>query len=250
MEKLDNLRKLFSQVNTPFGNKPAFAIVDFADEINRFITYGFIRGAKVFIVGKTKFSPMCWEDYGWALEHIILNATGMNLGTCWLGGTFDGATFAQKIDLQNDEIIPAVCPIGYPTEARSLRDKAIRWIAGSHKRKEWESLFFHADFATPLSRNSDDYSIPLLMLRLAPSASNRQPWRVIRHHDTFHFYLQRTPGYKKLMQSDLQRIDMGIAMLHFDYTSRELGIPGTWQVCNPNLPDAPEGIEYIATWER
>jgi hypothetical protein len=84
---------------------------------------------------------------------------------------------------------------------------------------------------------------------LAPSASNKQPWRVIKDNNqaAFHFYLRRTPGYDKLFNEiKLQHVDMGIALCHFTLSSKELGLPGYWQVNNPQINTGD--MEYIATW--
>ncbi len=95
------------------------------------------------------------------------------------------------------------------------------------------------------------------MLRLAPSASNRQPWRVIQDGACYHFYLQRTPGYGRgtltftlLGLADLQRVDIGIAMCHFELAARELGLEGQWVVDEPDLPKPGETIEYVVTWRE
>ena len=47
-------------------------------------TYGFIRGATGFIVGAAGDGPRNLEDYGYELERIVLMATDLGLGTCWL----------------------------------------------------------------------------------------------------------------------------------------------------------------------
>jgi len=92
------------------------------------------------------------------------------------------------------------------------------------------------------------------MVRLGPSASNRQPWRIIRQDNLWHFYLQRSPGYQKrklvklYTTADLQRIDMGIAMCHFDLTLREQGTDGRWVVEDPGIAAGQEPLEYTSTW--
>jgi hypothetical protein len=99
------------------------------------------------------------------------------------------------------------------------------------------------------------YASPLEMARWAPSASNRQPVRIVRSGASWHFYIQRTPGYLPRFArtltgiEDLQRVDSGIAMCHFELTARELGLTGRWVVHPPaiSLPDAL--TEYSATWE-
>ena len=76
---------------------------------------------------------------------------------------------------------------------------------------------------------------------MAPSASNKQPWRVVRRGDDWHFYLQRTKGYGKgsalfavLRLADLQRVDLGIALCHFELAARELGLAGEWVLDEPH----------------
>ena len=94
----------------------------------------------------------------------------------------------------------------------------------------------------------------LEMVRLGPSASNRQPWRVVKGGEKWHFYLQRSPGYqerrlvKLYTTADLQRIDMGIAMCHFELTLKELGLEGKWVVEDPSSVEGDGFLEYSATW--
>jgi hypothetical protein len=92
------------------------------------------------------------------------------------------------------------------------------------------------------------------MVRWAPSASNKQPWRVIRSDDAWHFYLQRTKGYGKgsmifnvLRLADLQRVDMGIAMCHFELAVHEFNLHGRWKIEEPEIRK-PENTEYIVSW--
>jgi len=92
------------------------------------------------------------------------------------------------------------------------------------------------------------------MVRIGPSASNKQPWRVVRDANAWHFYLHRTPGYRRgffqvlLDLVDLQRIDLGIAMCHFESSAREAGLQGEWVVDEPPIVK-PDGLtEYSASW--
>jgi hypothetical protein len=91
---------------------------------------------------------------------------------------------------------------------------------------------------------------------LAPSAHNYQPWRVVLQDSSYHFYLKRTRGYGPgnltfilLDVVDLQRMEIGIAMCHFELAARELGLAGKWHAGDPNLPN-PGDLEYIATWQK
>jgi hypothetical protein len=66
--------------------------------------------------------------------------------------------------------------------------------------------------------------------------------------------MQRTPGYREgffqvlLNLVDLQRMDMGIAMCHFELTAREAGLKGEWIVEEPRI-EKPDGLtEYTVSW--
>ena len=88
------------------------------------------------------------------------------------------------------------------------------------------------------------------MVRLAPSANNRQPWRIVCNASGAHFYLQRSALYDRIFGAiDLQRIDMGIALCHFELGARETGHAGVWRVLSGSAAEeVPAGIEYVASW--
>jgi hypothetical protein len=245
----------------PFGTRPRFLLVA-ATQADRASlrglgTYGFIRGATGFIVGAVEAGEKSLEDYGYLMEAIILRATRLCLGTCWLGGTFTKSRFARKLGLKTGETIPAVSAIGEFIDPEQARRGLVSGVANASRRLPWESLFFDLQFGAPLDRaTAGAYAMPLSMVRFAPSASNKQPWRVVRDGNYWHFYLQRTPGYRRdplkilLNLCDLQRLDMGIALCHFELTAREMGLAGHWIVDAPCDPVSLTQAEYIASWVK
>lgn len=240
----------------PFGNEVRFTLIDFSDmnkeEIRNLGTYGFISGAKLFIVSAIKDNEGTFVDLGYCFEKVILEAANLGLGTCWLGGTFQRANFAERINVSEDEIVPAISPVGYARDRRTIREIAVRRFAKSNQRKPWGELFFDGDLNTPLTKDSAGlYAVPLECVRIGPSASNNQPWRVIcqKQQEAFHFYLNRTWGYDKFNgKIDLQLIDIGIAMCHFELSAREKGLSGIWEVEKPELDMG--NTEYIVTWKE
>lgn len=218
-------------------------------------TYGFISGAPAFIVGAVARGARDLEDYGHTLERVVLGATDLGLGTCWLGGSFSRSHFAQAVELGPNESLPAVAALGNPVE-HAERGLMRRFIGG-HKRLPFGQLFFDRSFTQPLTPDAaGPYAAVLATLRIGPSASNKQPWRVLREGEAWHLFLRRTPGYREgtvltrlLQTADLQRVDMGIAMCHFELAARELGLDGRWVHKAPPL-ELPEGTEYSATWRR
>ncbi len=242
----------------PLGTPVRFDLIA-ADDQNRKAlhslgTYGFIKGASGFIVGAVCPGTSGLEDYGYRMEQIILYATDLGLGTCWLGGTFTKNSFARTIDVNGKERLPAVTAIGRIADEAQARQTALRERIGADNRLAWRSLFYDSQFDIPLSREkAGPYAIPLEMVRLGPSASNKQPWRIIQVGQAFHFYMQRTRGYRNALTilagvDDMQRLDLGIAMCHFELTARELRLTGRWLVQEPAIRRLDELTAYAISW--
>ena len=239
----------------PLGNHPRFALAaarpDDADALKGLGTYGMILGASAYIIGAIEPADLFLEDFGYQLEALVLKLTDLGLGSCWLGGTLTRSSFAERIGASDAEVVPAAIATGRIGNETLARMNIVRVVVGA-RRMAWNDLFFDGEFGRPLTQSAaGDYAQPLEMVRLGPSASNKQPWRVIRTEDRrFHFYLRRTAGKydpvraAKTGLQDNQRIDMGIAMFHFEQTAREADLRGSWQV----LPAPSEAGEYTATW--
>lgn len=255
-EKKEALKKFFSANTTgPFGTKSRFIFIAATPEdkeaLKGLITYGMIKNPAGFIIGAVEKKPYNLEDFGYLMEKNILMATDLGLGTCWLGGTFNSSGFAQKIALQKHEVVPAVTPAGYAIAKMPSMDSIIRNASGADNRKPWSKLFFKDD--KPLSiEEAGVYATSLEMVRLAPSANNFQPWRIIKkpNLNTYHFYIKRNPGLKQFffMKADLQRVDLGIAMCHFALAAEEQGLKGIWKVNDPHLKGMADKLNYTATW--
>lgn len=209
-------------------------------------TYGIISGANSFIVGILDKDEKDSLEFGYLFEKIVLFATDLGLGTCWLGGTFNKNNFEKNLNLEENEFIPIVSPLGIKKEKPTILDSFMRTAAGSNKRKHWNELFFEENTTKHLNESTAGlYITPIEMLRLAPSASNKQPWRLVRDKNNFHLFLSRTKGYG-VPSYDLQKNDIGIAKCHFELTAKELNLKGKWVVIE-NI-DMKNEWEYICSW--
>jgi len=215
-------------------------------------TYGVIKGAQHYIAGLVEQGDKDLEQLGYAFEQLILYATSLGLGTCWLGGTFSKKDLGKIVKPRSSEILPVITPVGYKAEKESLLSKAMKLTSQSRKRKPWEELFFQQRIGNPLEEiEAGSFSAPLEMVRLAPSASNKQPWRIVKSGRFWHFYMDYAYVTNKALGFDIQRIDMGIALCHFELTARELDLPGAWVVHQerPSNPGADK-LHYIASWNE
>lgn len=212
-------------------------------------TYGFIRGATNFIVGITKdLSKEVTVSFGQAFEEIILDATAEGLGTCWMAGSYNMKDFKKNIEIDDDEQIVIVSPIGYDSGERKMKDRFLALVTGNHKRKPWNQRYFQNDWSTPLDKGIvENYETPLEMVRLAPSTNNGQPWRIVLCDNRFHFYLCNQLTTKAFRGFCTGYNDVGIAMTHFKRAADELGLSGKWITKNPSLDK--KAVEYICSWE-
>ncbi len=211
-------------------------------------TYGIIKGAQNYIGATVKDEGTALEALGYEFEKLILRLTALGLGTCWMGGTFKRSRFAAAMKVNEGELFPIISPFGYPSNKKSLQDSLVRFAAKGDKRKSRDLLFFNGSPDHPLSvADAGAYETPLEMVRLAPSASNKQPWRIIKQGKHYHFFMARTPGYGQALGFDIQSIDMGIAMCHFHLTAMEKGLFGRFEkIADP--PVYPLEWEYHFTW--
>ncbi len=237
---------------TPFGTAQRFLLLEESGLTFGRVpgTYGVIKGAQYLIVALERDKNFMLEDLGFALEKIILLLTDLGLGSCWMGGTFQQKHFQNQIILAPGENISIVVPFGYSTEKSSMVDQIFRKAAASDKRKPLSEICFYENLETAVETEKLDPKLLniLNLMRLAPSASNRQPWRLLLDDNGVDFYLKRTPKYRKAFLSDLQRIDMGIAMAHFEMACQHYDMPGQW-IQQKLTQSPPAQYEYSLSWQ-
>lgn len=206
-----------------------------------------VVGTDLYVGAKMKRTPYLNEAFGYSFELLVLYAQSLGLGTVWVGGTMDRAAFEKAMELTADEVMPCMSPLGYPAKKMSLRETMMRKAIKADERMAFEELFFDGSFASPLTKEkAGTLGQPLEMVRLAPSAVNKQPWRVVLAENAAHFYLKRSKGFNG-GTIDMQKIDMGIALCHFDLAAREAGLAPRFVQSDPGL--AAEGLEYIASYQ-
>lgn len=203
-----------------------------------------IVGCDTYIVGKVKRCEHFEEAFGYSFEKIVLYAMSLGVGTTWIAGTMDRKAFEKAIDLKDDEVMPCISPLGYPAEKMSFREMMMRKGIKADTRKNSDELFFAEEFGKPLIID-DEMKEVFEAVRLAPSAVNKQPWRIIKFDNSFHFYKKAEIKAEAIL--DVQKIDLGIALCHFDLLIKEKGINTKLIIEDPKI-SVPEGVEYIASY--
>lgn len=252
-DKRKAIESFIDSLDNPLGNKVKFHYLDNKDIKNeeKLGTYGVIKGANQYIGTTIKLEPMALEALGYEFEAVVLYLAHLGLGTCWLGGTFNREGFADAMKIKEGEVFPIITPYGYATTNMHEKEIEMRKMIQADHRKEWNQLFYKNDFQSLLTKEeADDLTFPLEMVRLAPSASNKQPWRILHKDGVCHFYEDKEPGYSGMFPYDIQRVDIGIAAAHFDFSVKEKGIKGHFDTAyQPDL-ELPAHMEYVFSWIR
>jgi hypothetical protein len=240
----------------PFGSKGFIKLIQVTNNVSdkgiKLGTYGFIKNPQAYLVGVTENNKYSLVEFAYTFQKLIILLTELEIGTCWMGGTFNRNSFEQEIQLGEGEFIPCITPIGYPNQKQRVFDKALRYVVKADNKKPWDKLFYDSTFDVPLDKQKAGFlEVPIEMVRLGPSASNKQPWRLLLTHDrkVCHFYIEHTPNYSAKLGYDMQLLDLGIAMCQFELACKELDIKGRWNVEKPDLLLPNEQTEYIASWE-
>ncbi len=207
-----------------------------------------IVGTDAYIAGKLRRVPHAEEAFGYAFEKIVLFAESLGIGTTWIAGTMNRDAFERAMDLADGEVMPCVSPLGYPAKKMSLRESMMRKGVKADSRLPFGELFFDGSFGRSLTESkAGKLADAFEAVRWAPSAVNKQPWRAVLCEDRVHFYEKRSKGYMAENGWDLQKIDMGIALCHFELAAKEAGFGVSLEIADPALPQAEE-MPYIASY--
>ena len=243
-EDRERLAQYIETIRNPFDVPVRFVLLD-AKEHG--LSSPVISGETMYAAGMVRKGPNADVAFGYSFEKLVLYAWSLGIGTTWIGGTMKRELFEHAAGLSEEDMMPCVSPLGYPAKKRSVRETLMRKGVGADTRQDAEKLFFDGIWGSPLVLPAGDENRELLeMVRWAPSAVNRQPWRIIARDGTFHFYKKQDKGYIGEKTGDLQKIDLGIALCHFVMGMEAQGKKAEVEMQDPGI-SVPEGVEYIAT---
>lgn len=231
-------------IENPFNIPVEFKFLD-ANEYG--LVCPVVNGTDLYVGGKVKNIPYASVAFGYSFECFVLYAQSLGLGTVWLGGTMNRTAFENAMDLDENEMMPCASPVGYVAKKMSMRESMMRKAIKADERLPFEELFYDETQNIPLTKErAGDWKEPLEMVRHAPSAVNKQPWRAIVKDNVIHFYLKRSKGLEKERDLDMQMIDMGIALCHFKLGAEEYNLNIEFMQTDPNLSS---DMEYIASYK-
>jgi nitroreductase len=237
----DELAQLTDGFSPMCNGARAVLLEDGAEEIlcGFLGAFGRIRGADMLLVliGEASY-PNHEVAVGFLGEGIILHATSLGLGTCWVSGTYSRRAVEARVKLGDSEKVMAVSPIGFAKRPRQgvgigVGERVEEAPKGLHWRKPLRSMIR----GLPVEDFPPGYSEVLEAMRLAPSAVNRQPWRFTVESDGIVVSAARF----ELLPMAARRLDCGISMLHLEVAACANGIRGEWKF----LATPPAVAKYV-----
>lgn len=233
---MEKLQDYIETITNPYNIPVKFLFLD-KEEFD--LSSPVIKGEDTYIAAKVPRIRDCEVAFGYSFEKMILYAWSLGIGSTWIGGTFNRELFEKAANTGEGEYMMITSPLGYPSKTQSDVDLKLRQSVRGDERLSSNNLFFDDNFNHPL-KDKDEF---LEAVRWAPSAANRQPWRIVKKDNKYHFYEHHTIGYNSGVDWDVQKIDLGIAICHF------LGVcNGKFLINNPGI-EVDENTEYIATIE-
>ena len=131
----------------------------------------------------------------------------------------------EHIALADNERVYAVTPIGYTEKGFSIKEKIYVGAAGSLKKKPLEEIVEGTALAPWQAKAIE-------AVRIAPSASNRQPWRFDVGENSITVRMDSSKDGDRYPK----RLDCGIAMLHIELGALAAGKKGSWTpLSGPNV---------------
>ena len=239
------LEHYLATVSNPFGVAVEFRLLDTK---THGVSSPVVTGADTYIAAKVERSKNFEIAYGYSFESVCLFAKSLGLGTVLLAASLSRSAFEKAMEVTETQVMCAASPVGYPAQKRSMRDSLMRKALKSDERIAFDQLFFDGTYGVGLTKeDAGVFADALEMARWAPSATNKQPWRAVVDHNTVHFFEDKT--IKDSALGDVQKVDVGIALAHFDLTLQEDGISGRFLDADPMLT-VPDNVHYLISYER
>ena len=167
-------------------------------------------------------------NIGYMLQQADLFLSTNGLGSCWQGIP---APTSELLNSSNLEFVIFIA-FGKPKDPGSLHRTSI----SEFKRKPLREI---TDIA-----GEDEL---LEVVRIAPSATNSQPWFFTGSSDIIHAYSVKPGFIKRFMVKKYIPIDMGIAICHLKIAAEHFGKKAEIVFDKKAKMNSHKGHEYIAS---
>ncbi|WP_102401126.1 nitroreductase family protein [Haloimpatiens massiliensis] len=183
-----------------------------------------------YIAITSEEAPGYLENVGFIGEQLIFKLTALGIGSCWLGRSIARNVFNQIAPIKTNQSYIILISFGYAEEDLSPISKRNRLNINQFVQ----------------GKIKEDFLPILNALRIAPSAVNSQPWRIVVEKNTLHVYMKNKNFISEKILDKLNFIDIGIGLCHMMTAAEELG----FNTCLKKYELLPiKNLKYITSIE-
>lgn len=227
VRQMEHIRRFEGEVSSLYPEiQHRFVIIDALSQKDVKIQGLFKVKAPYYMALYVEDKPKAMTEAGYLMEQMVLYLTMKGIGSCYQGGAkISGLMTPVKMKLA---IIIAFGMADGPL----YRDE-----------REAKRLAFNKVCIVKEELSREMLSI-LRACRLAPSALNRQPWRMVAYANRIHVFGQKKPGSRFGEEGSL---DIGILLCHMLLTAEEMWLDVTTADAEVIPEVVPKGNQYIVT---
>lgn len=280
MEELDQLMRILqSPVSLEPGHDAELVFVEDGDMVHSMLDgiagyNGVMIKAPHYFAVLAEEKPNFLTNAGYLAEWFVLNATKLNLGTCWIETFEKSETAKNMLQMEDRRVLVALIAIGYPKAEHRVSnifqgkntsglspytetgyaDKSPEYSdAPVSARLSIEEIVYSKKWGTPATVEMlESYGLAeaFYYMHLAPSWGNLQPWRfIVDGQQIILTILKDNPFKNDEADVALAAIEAGIAMLYFQVAMHDLGLPGQWSLdAVSDAYSVPEGYLAAGTY--
>ncbi|GFZ33451.1 nitroreductase [Clostridium zeae] len=167
-------------------------------------------------------------NVGFMLQQLDLYLSANGLGACWQGMAKPAKEIVSKSELE----FVIMLAFGKPTESLYRSDRS------EFKRNSIEAI-----------RDKADFDELLEAVRIAPSATNSQPWHFDIEGNKLYANCIKLNPIKALIMEKMNKIDMGIGLCHLSIAAKHSGKEVKFLLNETATYTAPKGYFNIGNVE-
>lgn len=218
LEQINNLEPLYADIKVDLK-------IVFQNDVNQRMMKKAPHYIAVFSEAKDGYKT----NVGFMLQQMDLFFSANGLGSCW-----QGIPKPKKNVLESSNLEFVILMAFGKAKMPLHRTNTIEF-----KRKPLPQI---SDI-----RNKGSVGTLLEAARLAPSATNSQPWFFKGNHNVIHAYVVKPNIFRAIMLKKYIRIDMGIALYHLKLAAEHLGKTTRIIFDETGDENAPHGYEYVTS---
>ncbi|MBK1810921.1 nitroreductase [Clostridium sp. YIM B02505] len=163
-------------------------------------------------------------NIGFMLQQLDLYLSANGLGACWQGMAKPAKDIVSKSELE----FVIMLAFGKPAENLYRSDRS------EFKRNSIDAI-----------RNKADFDELLESVRIAPSATNSQPWHFDIEGNKLYVNCIKLNPIKALIMEKMNKIDMGIGLCHLSIAAKHLGKNVNFSLGESSAQNVPKGYFNI-----